>query len=404
MRSRPLVAVAAPLLLASLALTACGSKSESGSKQTHIVKIGLIAPLSGSLSALGLGMKNSEALAISQANAAKKIPGWTIQFDPQDDQEMPSVGQSAATALASDSAVAGVVGTLQSSIALQAAPVLNSANIVMVSPANTNPSLTQGQNYLTSKKRVFNNYFRICTTDAIQGPFAAQYAFSTLGVKSVYLVNDKLVYGEGLTAAFQKEFTTLGGKVVGTDQVSTGQTDFGALVTKVTAAKPALVYYGGQYPEGAPFAKQLFAGGFRGSFMGGDGLDDPSFIKTLGTGTANAYATNVGAAVQDLPAAASYVTAYNAAYPSTPFSAYGPNAYDATNTIINALATVLPGKTSVDTSVRQAVIAAVGQENFAGITGQVSFDQYGDTNNKILTMYKVTGGAFTKEKTGTFAG
>ena len=403
------LSLAAVAAVSLLAVTACGAKSEGGSggssgSSTHVVKIGLIAPLTGSLSALGLGMRNSEQLAIDQANAANKIPGWTIQFDPQDDAESTSTGQAAATTLASDPAVGGVVGTLQSSIALVAAPVLNKADILMVSPANTNPALTQGQNFQTSKSRPFANYFRVCTTDAIQGPFAADYASQKLSSKSVYLVNDKLVYGVGLTTAFKGEFTKDGGTVAGTAQVSTGQTDFGALVTKVLAAKPDLVYYGGQYPEGAPFDKQLIAAGYKGAFMGGDGLDDPTFIKDIAAQTASAYATNVGAAVQDLPNAAAYVKAYDAKYPDTPFSAYGPNTYDATNVIINALAQSLAGKTSVDQGVKQATITDAGKESFTGITGTVSFDQYGDTTNKVLTMYKVESGAFTKEETGTFSG
>ncbi len=409
-RSVTTLSLAAVAAVSVLAVAACGAKSEGGSGSSsgsskHIVKIGLIAPLTGSLSALGLGMRNSEQLAIDQANAANKIPGWTIQFDPQDDAESTSTGQAAATTLASDPAVGGVVGTLQSSIALVAVPVLNKADIVMVSPANTNPALTQGQNYQSgTKSRPFANYFRVCTTDAIQGPFAADYASQKLGAKSVYLVNDKLVYGVGLTTAFKGEFTKDGGTVAGSAQVSTGQTDFGALVTKVLAAKPDLVYYGGQYPEGAPFDKQLIAAGYKGAFMGGDGLDDPTFIKDIGAQTADAYATNVGAAVQDLPGAAAYVKAYDAAYPNTPFSAYGPNTYDATDVIINALAKSLAGKTAIDQSVRQATIADTATENFTGITGTVSFDQYGDTTNKVLTMYKVESGAFTKEETGTFSG
>lgn len=406
MRINRYVGLAAPILIGALALSACGSKSESGSGGSgkHVVKIGMIAPLTGSLSALGLGMKNSADLAINQANAANKIPGWTIQFDPQDDAESPTTGQAAATTLADDKQVAGVIGTLQSSIALQAVPVLQQAGIAMISPANTNPSLTQGQSYQTSKSRPYDNYFRVCTTDSVQGPFAADYATKTLNAKSVYLVNDKLVYGVGLTGAFKDQFTKDGGTVAGTDQVSTGQTDFGSLVSKVVAAKPDLVYYGGQYPEGAPFEKQLLAAGFTGSFMGGDGLDDPAFIKAIAAQNANAYATNVGAAVADLPAAASYVSAYKAAGYKDDFSAYGPNTYDAANAIINALAVSLKGKTSVDASTLKATVAAIQAESFAGITGQVSFDQYGDTNNKILTMYQVVNGTFTKKQTGTFSG
>jgi branched-chain amino acid transport system substrate-binding protein len=401
-----LARVAVPIIVGALALTACGSKKESssGGSGTHIVKIGMIAPLTGSLSALGLGMKNSADLAINQANAAGKIKGWKIEFDPQDDTGDANTGGAAAAKLASDNQVAGVVGTQQSSIALQAAPQLNKQNIVMVSPANTNPSLTQGQNYLKTKSRPFASYFRVATTDLIQGAFAADYAYDTLHAKTVYLVNDKLVYGQGLNEAFGNEFKKKGGRVLATDFVTGGQKEFGSLVSKVKQAKPDLVYYGGQFPEGAPFSKQLTSAGVKAAFMGGDGLVDKSFVTTLGVQTANDYATNVGAAVEDLPAAADYVKAYKDAGYKDAFSAYGPNTYDATNTIINALAKVLPGKSSIDATVLKAVESAVQGTDFDGITGKVAFDQYGDTTNRIITMYKVEGGDFKKVVTGTFSG
>ncbi len=406
MLSRRLARLTLPVVVGALALTACGSNKEktpAGGGQ-KIVKIGMIAPLSGALSALGLGMKNSADLAIKQANAAGTVKGWTIQFDPQDDQEDPNTGGAAAAKLASDPAVLGVVGTLQSSIALQAAPQLDKQSLVMISPANTNPSLTQGQQYLTTKVRPFKSYFRVATTDLIQGAFAADYAYDTLKARTAYLVNDKLVYGQGLDQAFGNEFKRKGGRVLVTDFVTKDQKEFGSLVSRVKAAKPDLVFYGGQYPEGAPFSKQLHDGGVTAPFMGGDGLVDKSFVKTTVLQTSNNYATNVGAAVEDLPTAKAFVDAYSKGGYSDAFSAYGPNTYDATNVIIQAIAKVLSGKTSIDASARQAVVAAVQATDLQGATGHVSFDAYGDTTNKIITMYKVVNGDFKKQVTGTFSG
>ena len=409
MQRKTLTRVTIPLLVGAMALTACGSKKETGGAaaggdSTHTVKIGMIAPLSGGLSALGLGMKNSADLAIKQANDKGLIKGWKIEFDPQDDQEDPNTGGAAASKLASDNAVAGVIGTLQSSIALQAAPQLNKQSIVLISPANTNPSLTQGQDYLKTKKRPFASYFRDATTDLIQGAFAADYAVDTLKAKTVYLVNDKLVYGQGLDQAFATEFTKKGGKVLATDFVTKDQKEFGSLVSKVKAAKPDLVFYGGQFPEGAPFAKQLTDGGVKAPFMGGDGLVDKGFIATLGVKAGPYYATNVGAAVEDLPTAKSFVDAYTAGGYKDAFSAYGPNTYDCAQVLIAALAKVLPGKTAIDDTVRADIVKAVQATQLDGATGKVSFDEFGDTTNRIITMYQVEAGDFKKKLTGSFAG
>ena len=128
---RSVVAVGASLLVASLALAGCGTRGDSGSDASgsgssgnKTAKIGVIAPLSGDLAALGLGIKNSVDLAIKQANENKTIPGWTLELAAEDDEAKPDVGKNAATKLASDKDVVGVVGTLNSSVAQSVQPVL----------------------------------------------------------------------------------------------------------------------------------------------------------------------------------------------------------------------------------------------------------------------------------------
>src|SRR5665647_2112097 len=105
-------------MVAALALSACGSRGDSGTGTTSgdkIAIIGVMAPLSGDLSALGLGIQHSVELAVKQANDTKAIPGWTLKVEAKDDEAKPDVGKNAATALAAEANVAGVVGNLNSS-------------------------------------------------------------------------------------------------------------------------------------------------------------------------------------------------------------------------------------------------------------------------------------------------
>jgi branched-chain amino acid transport system substrate-binding protein len=187
---RSVVRVGASLIVASLALTACGSRSGDNSGggsggSTKTAKIGVIAPLSGDLSALGLGIQHSVELAVKQANDSNAIPGWKLEVAAKDDEAKPDTGKNAATALASDPEVIGVVGTLNTSVSQQVQPVLAPKNIVQVSPANTGPGLTQGANWQTDPKRPYPTYFRTCTTDAVQGPFAARYLYETAKITKV---------------------------------------------------------------------------------------------------------------------------------------------------------------------------------------------------------------------------
>lgn len=409
MRSR-VVAVSVPVLIGAMLLAGCGSKKETPSSGgtgaaaagSKTVTIGLIAPLSGDLAAVGLGMRNSADLAIKQANSKKTIPGWTIKYEPQDDTADANTGAQAASKLSSDSSVVGVIGTLNSSVALQVQPILASKSIVEISPANTLPDLTQGKDYLTSKKRQFPNYFRVSTTDAIQGPFGADYVYKTLGKKTAVTVNDQLAYGVGLTANFERQYTKNGGKLLGKLKVSQGDKNFSAVVSKIKPLNPGVIYYGGQYPEGSLLAKQLKAAGVNAIMAGGDGLVDETFIKIAGKGAEGDVATNVGAPTASLKSAATFVSDYKAGGFKEPYATYGAYTYDATNVLIQAMKTALTGKTTVDASVRKAVLAAVQSTKISGATGQIGFDEFGDNTNRVLTVYAVKGGAFVPAKTASF--
>jgi branched-chain amino acid transport system substrate-binding protein len=392
------------VVVGALALTGCGTRggasaessaSGSAAATAKVVKIGVIAPLSGDLSALGLGIKNSVDLAIKQANESKAIPGWTLELAAEDDQATPDVGKNAATKLASDDAVVGVVGTLNSSVAQSVIPVLSAASIIQVSPANTNPSLTKGED-LTTPKRPYANYFRTCTTDAVQGPFAAQYLLEA-GITKVATIHDKKTYGQGLVENFTTAFKAGGGEIVSAETINPDDKDFSAVITKVKTTSPQAIYYGGEYPQAGPLSKQAKAAGLNVPLMGGDGIYDGNFIK-LG-GTTGDLATSVGAPVDTLESAKAFVAAYTAAGYSEPYAAYGAYSYDAANTIINALKVSLASATDAK-SARQATIDAAATVSFDGATGKVGFDEFGDSVSRVLTVYKVDGTEWKAEKTG----
>jgi len=386
-----------------MAMSACGNRAEEapggqGSEAAKVAKIGVIAPLSGDLSALGLGIQNSVDLAIKQANESNAIPGWRLELDAQDDQATPDVGKNAATKLAGDDQVIGVVGTLNSSVSQSVQPVLSSAQIVQVSPANTNPTLTRGPDP-ANPKRSYPGYFRTCTTDDVQGPFAAKYLLES-GVKKVATIHDKKAYGQGLVAAFSEGYKSGGGDIVAAETINPEDKDFSAVISKVKGASPDAVYYGGEYPQAGPLSQQMKSAGLNKPLMGGDGIFDPAFIELAGKTAEGDLATSVGAPTESLASAKQFVTDYEAAGYSEPYAAYGAYSYDAANAIINALKVSLADAEDAK-SARAATIEAMAQVKFEGATGPVAFDEFGDTTTKVLTVYKVTDGKWAADKTGS---
>ncbi|CQR64589.1 branched-chain amino acid ABC transporter substrate-binding protein [Streptomyces leeuwenhoekii] len=410
MRQRSLIAITAALAAGALTLTACGSRDDNGGGSdsdnggTKVV-IGVDAPMTGDLSAMGLGIKNSADLATKIANEKKYVDGVTFEIQALDDQGQPSAGQQNATKFVADKEVLGVVGPLNSSVGESMQKVFDDAKLVQVSPANTGPSLTQGPDWRTKKVRQYTSYFRTATTDAVQGPFAAQYVYNDYKKKKVFVIDDKKTYGAGLAATFTDEFKKLGGKVVGTEHINPDSKDFSAVATKVKNSGADVVYYGGEYPQAGPLSKQIKEAGAKIPLVGGDGIKDPAFIKLAGPASEGDLATLVGAPVEDIASAKQFVTDYKEQGYKEDYAAYGGYSYDSAWAIIEAVKKVVDdngGKLPSDA--RAKVTAAMQNVSFDGVTGKVSFDEFGDATNKQLTVYAVKNGEFSAVESGTYTG
>jgi len=397
MRSKRVLAALAALVAVAMIATGCAKPAttpEGGGEEpaaATTIKIGIGAPLTQGAVALGQGMKRGAGLAIKQANESAEVKELGITFEAVDgdDQGDPKTGVTVANTFASDANLVGVMGHLNSGVSIPGSKVYNDNKIVMISPASTNPALTtQG----------FNNVFRVCATDAVQGPAAADVAFTNFGLKSAVVIDDSTPYGEGLAAEFAKKFEANGGKILFSEKTSDKDADFNALVTKIKAAKPELIYYGGIYNAGALLAKQASDSGITVPLMGGDGLFDGEYINLGGaTQVEGDYCTSVGLPTDKLPKGQEFIAAYKAEYPTDEVAAYDAYSYDAANLIIDAVLKVAAdmGADQVASPAgRDAIIAAVAETNTEGVTGPIAFDENGDTTNKAITTYQVKSGAW----------
>ncbi|MFT4217850.1 MAG: branched-chain amino acid ABC transporter substrate-binding protein [Micropruina sp.] len=401
MRNKNLLGGAAALVSASLLFAGCGSRTEpsaAGSTAvTKTAKIGVIAPLTGDLSVMGLGIRNSVDLAIRQANESNAIPGWKLELAPEDDQATPDVGANAATKLAGDDAIVAVVGTMNSGVAQSVQPILDRAKIAQVSPANTAVSLTKGADE-SKPKRPYANYFRTCTTDAVQGPFDARYMYDA-GLKKVAFVNDKKPYGQGLAKAVIAEFKKLGGEVVADETVNKDEKDFSTVIDLIKAKNPQAVFFGTEFQLAAPMSQQMKNKGLNVPLVGGDGVKDDKYIALAGGATANGDLVSFpGPDIETATAGKAFADAYNAAGFKDGWSAYGLTSYDAANAIIASLKKSLAGASDAK-SARQATIDNLATVSFDGLSGKVGFDKYGDAITKTMTMYQVKDGKWVAVKT-----
>ena len=385
------------LLLLSLLLAGCGTTTSDvapGNPQsTKTVNIGVIAPLNSGLVEFGRGIRNSVQLAVNQANTSGRYPGIVFRVDARDDSSTPSVGQAAAQSLLNTTNLAGVVGTYNSGVAAAVLPVLSPANIVMISPGNTDPTLTRGADP-NNPTRPFANYFRVVVPDSIQGPALANETFSTLKLTRVAIVTEDKAVSIGLVDAYRDAFTPLGGVITVRIVVPAGTTDYTNIITQVKASNPQLVVYGGELATAAVFRNQSVQQGLVVPLMGSDGIKDVAYITGAGAGSEGDFASSVGAPIANLPGGPAFLAAYQASGFAEPPSDFGPYAYDAANLLIAAV-----GRKGLD---RTALLQDVGASNTTGATGSLRFDAFGDTLNKVVTIYQVRSGQFVPRDTVVF--
>ena len=214
-----------------------------------------------------------------------------------------------------------------------------------VSPSNTLTSLTLGADS-TKPVRPYDNYFRLVGADSAQAVFLADQA-RKLGYTKVAVVSETKAVSSGLADQFAAAFTKAGGTVTVRTTVPDGADNFTDFINAAAPTTPGLLFFGGEYNVAATLRTQATAAGLTVPLMGGDGMNDPSYITGAGAAAAGSYASGVGVPLAQLPGAAKFLAEYKAAGFTTQPSDYGPYAYDAANAVIATLQKALKGKTSL---------------------------------------------------------
>ncbi|AFV75578.1 branched-chain amino acid ABC transporter substrate-binding protein [Thermus oshimai] len=348
----------------------------------NVIKIATQSPLSGPQAALGEQIKLGAELAVEEAKARFRQLGFDLQLVPYDDQANPDVGVANANRIINDPDILGVVGHLNSGVAIPSSEVYARVNLVMVSPANTNPRVTD---------RKLPNVNRICGRDDVQGPAGAEYAFNNLGVRTVFVIHDKTAYGQGLAEEFKKRFEALGGRAVafvGTEETS----NFVPIINQIRGARPIpqLIYFGGIYSQIGPFVKQLRERGLTTRLMGGDGLDSSEFERLAGSQAAKGtYYTTVAGPVSAFPKARALAQRFKQRF-GKEIEGFGVYAYDSANVILTALENAIKANGGRKPT-REQVAKAVREVKLEGVTGTIEFDEKGDIKKAKYFIMQVAG-------------
>ena len=346
-------------LFAAFTVTASASEGP-------VYKIVSQSPLSGPQSAIGEAIKFGAQLALEDFGPSA---GVQISLQPEDDQATPNVGVANANRIINDPQVLGVVAHYNSGVTIPASEVYAKVSLAAVSPAATNPVVTDRE----STRAVMN---RVCGRDDIQGPAAADFAYDDLKARKIYVINDKTAYGAGLAQAFEAEMKKKGGQIMVSAGVDDKETDFSPILNRAMLDRPDLIFYGGYYPQAALLIKQLKQKRLKAKLIGGDGLDSADLQKVAGADNMqDVYFTTTSVPISKLPAAAQFASVYKSKFGKDPegYAAYG---YDAAHALILAISQAAQAAKGAPT--RAAVAAALRTVSFDGLTGHVEFNSHGD--------------------------
>jgi len=339
------------------------------------VKVGMIGPLSGGVSANGLGGRNSAELAVQVQNA-KPDSKYHYELEILDDECKPNIGVQVATKLAADKKLIGAVTHYCSAVALGTVDIYHRFGMPAIVWGAVHPDITYGNEYA--------EVFRVNGTMINQNEEAAKFV-TAQGYKKWAIIHDTTDYGKGHNQYFSKFLAENGGEIVGTFGVTADQQDFTAELTKIKDLNPDVVYFGGLTPIGVRILAQMDKIGLNKLFQGTSGIVSDAFIEGAGTLAEGTLAFREGAPVEKLPGGKFFMEKYDEAKFSQPPEAYGAFAYAAMDLLLSTIEKEGPDR-------KKVVKALQATSGYKSIVGDITFDDHGQNTVALITKYVVQDG------------
>jgi len=365
-------------ILLSIIAVAAGATLFPASAAAQNIKIGLSGPLTGDQAYFGKTWLNGAQMGVDEANAAGGALGKKLEISALDDQADPKQATVVAQRHCDNPQVIAVIGHFNSGATLPAQPVYHKCRLLQVTNSS-NPRITA---------LGFDNIFRPIANDSMQGASPAVYAAEKLKAKRVAILHDKQAFGQGVADVFEKTLRAKGVTITSVNGVTHGDVDFTAVLTKIRAENPDVVYFGGTATDGGLIVKQMRQLGLKVPYMGPDGLFEKAFIDVATPSAAEGSIISFQAPPLDsTPALRKWSADYKAKFKDDP-GPYSPYGYDEARVVIDAIKRA--GKLD-----RDAVVKAARTTKVPGILMEfIEFDEKGDVKTPAIFLFGVKDGKF----------
>lgn len=353
-----------------LVLASCAAKEDT-------IRVGVFNSLTGGTATFGISSTQGIQMAADEWNTRGGLLGKQIELVVEDDQSKPDEAALAVTKLINQNRVVGILGEVASSRTLAGAPIAQKAGIPLITPASTNPKVTQVGDFI----------FRVCYVDSFQGVVCARFATQKLGLKRLAILKDiKNDYSVGLADYFKQNVLALGAEIVSEQSYSEGDTDFRAQITAMKSTNPEGIFIPGYYTEAGLIAKQVREQNIAAVLIGGDGWDSPRTPEIGGEAVEGSFFCNHYSADDTSQAVQGFVARYKERHGYVP-DAMAPLSYDAANLLF---ASIQKAGTVEGRAIRDALAQTA---NFPGICGNVTMDAERNAR-KSAVMIQISGGKF----------
>ncbi|MDR2991609.1 MAG: branched-chain amino acid ABC transporter substrate-binding protein [Burkholderiaceae bacterium] len=337
------------------------------------IKIGVQAPITGDYAAEGQGIQNGVKLLVNQKNAAGGLLGRKIEVTVCDDEGKPATAAICARKLVNAGVIA-VIGTYTSGAALAAAPIYAVANVIQTSDGTSDELTAKG----------WKTFFRNAPPNSAEAVFTAEYLVKAKQYKRIVLLSDHSSYATGLVDSVEHAIKSAGGNIVAKDYITAGTQDYSAVLTKVKAANPDVLYFSGYYTDGGLIRAQMVQLGMTAAFVGGDANQNAAFAKIAGNAVKGAVIINVPSPENlPYPEAKQFLADYVKAYNAQPPSIYTFTNADGLRAVFAAIAATQ----STDTA--KLIPWLHNMKSFNGLTGPFTWDKNGERVGSPMTAFEV---------------
>jgi branched-chain amino acid transport system substrate-binding protein len=339
------------------------------------IKVAILAPLSGAVPTFGISTRDGALMAIDEWNAKGGVLGKKIEVVVADSQCAADPAVNAANKVIDQDKAKYIIGEVCSSASIPLSEIANEKGVFQISPTSTNPQVTTK---IDGSTKPFT--FRACFIDPFQGTVGAKFAMDNLKAKTAFVMFDQgNDYVRGLAEAFEEAFTKAGGTIVGKESYTANDTDFSAILAKVSEAKPDMIYLPDYYPIVNLVGAQAKDKGITIPMMGGDGWDSGDLdVKAADNG----YYTNHYDAGDTRPIVQDFVKNYGTKYNGAVPDALATLAYDAANLMLAAME-----KAGVDDPAQ--VAKALEGLKYDAVSGTITFDpQHNPIKSAVVIQVK----------------